>query len=245
MISSPESHNYHPDNKSENLTEREIKAVQEVEHFPASLGDKVDLVLVWRGLKQVTEFDIPFKRWDIEKEKEPQISEQERDAIGERVTSLADVLDLEVVGGKPFYPRSIEEKGKTIPVSGVEDLRFFIGRNREVTALLAELSSQKNVDAELGRLYGIPKTALEAFVEYDQQGGLGSGKEDLFFKDEETLPVEVREQEFMAFMEFQLSKDNWQDELETAKHWAEEIKKVSPKLYNEKVEKYRNKSTQR
>ena len=53
------------------------------------------------------------------------------------------------------------------------------------------------------------------------------------------LPKEIAEQDYIAFLKFVLSKENWQEELETVKKWAEAIKTTDPDLYKREVENYK------
>ena len=81
---------------------------------------------------------------------------------------------------------------------------------------------------DLGKFYGFPDSAIEAFMK-------GPNAVIQRWK----LPKEIAEQDYIAFLKFVLSKENWQEELETVKKWAEAIKTTDPDLYKREVENYK------
>lgn len=103
-------------------------------------------------------------------------------------------------------------------------LEILIGNTEERLESLKNARENNNTEA-LGLAIGFPKTAVEAFVKI---------KRELLFD----LPEEIKNQDYMTFSGFTFSKENWQEESETVKKWAEEIKKISPNLYNETILEY-------
>lgn len=80
------------------------------------------------------------------------------------------------------------------------------------------------VEAQYGELYGFPTTAVEAYV---------NDKQSVFSR--RTLPLDVRDQDYVFLAQFALSRDHWREELETPKKWAEALAKNVPVLWQEFV----------
>ncbi len=77
----------------------------------------------------------------------------------------------------------------------------------------------ENNDREFGLLVGYPITAVDAFL----------GNQPRI--EHEDLPKEIQSSEYFHFLEFVLSKDHWQEEIETVKRQAEIVQKVAPAFY--------------
>jgi hypothetical protein len=81
---------------------------------------------------------------------------------------------------------------------------------------------------------GFPDSAIRAYRRWlygDRKGN------DLII-DQRELPEEIQEQNFIAFAQYRLSRENWQEELKTAKRWAEEIERIDPALYERMAADY-------
>ena len=59
------------------------------------------------------------------------------------------------------------------------------------------------------------------------------------YKEFVDLPVEARSEELRPFMYFGLSSENWEEELEAVRNWAEVIKNNNPELYKRILDYYR------
>ena len=81
----------------------------------------------------------------------------------------------------------------------------------------------------LGRLFGFPQTAIDAFVRDGWKCCIG--KMD--------LPQEVQDQDYALFLQFALSKDNWRNEIETAQRWYEALLKYAPAILKEYEDAYK------
>lgn len=91
----------------------------------------------------------------------------------------------------------------------------------------------------IGILLGFPETAVRAYstADFNQRH-----ERKLLLIRERELPPRVRRAEFMAFLNFRLSRENWYSELNTVKLWAEKIKEVGPALYREIVREHKTNS---
>ena len=91
---------------------------------------------------------------------------------------------------------------------------------RDIGALKGFYEAIKSLDHDaMGKFFGFPASAIEAFDD----------EEKMLYRQD--LPQEVRESECYPFIQFVLSKDNWQEEIKLAEQNAEAIKKVSPRLF--------------
>lgn len=102
-----------------------------------------------------------------------------------------------------------------------EKIVIVVGRGRDSVEKYAQAVQDEN-DEEMGESFGYPKTAIEAYL---------SKIESIRRQD---LPPEIKEKDFYPFIQFGvLSKENWEKEIETAKLWANAVKRNSPKLFEE------------
>ncbi|PJE77199.1 hypothetical protein COV05_00475 [Candidatus Uhrbacteria bacterium CG10_big_fil_rev_8_21_14_0_10_48_16] len=95
----------------------------------------------------------------------------------------------------------------------LETAYFQIGKD---TASLQALLDSRDTEEE-GRAFGIPDTAISQLADKN--------------KSREILPAEVLSSDYIHFLDFILSKDHWQEELEFVKRRAEEVKRLAPDLY--------------
>lgn len=95
---------------------------------------------------------------------------------------------------------------------------------------------------EQGRMSGYPESAVENYARTREQIETpGRTKEEVYNILNKSLgdfkvPPEILNEDFMAFLSFQLSPSNWQGELETVKKWAEAIKRFDANLYKRMVD---------
>src|ERR1035437_2564021 len=74
-------------------------------------------------------------------------------------------------------------------------------------------------EREKGLLLGIPETAVTGWIHNEKM-------------DYKELPEEVKNSlEFRAFLDFRLSKNNWQEEFELVRERAYKIEKMAPKIF--------------
>ena len=99
-------------------------------------------------------------------------------------------------------------------------MKVLIGRSKEDLDILIQALQTKS-DELLGKAFGFPKTAIEAFT----------GKREKL--DISALPQETRESDAVLFSSPFLSKDNWREEIKQGQRDADFIKKISPIIYEE------------
>ena len=84
----------HVEEGGEILNEREKELARNIERCPGiSEEEKAELILVWRGLKPVTELEVGTKEW-YEGEKIPQTTKEEEDALDQEAEKLIASLNL-------------------------------------------------------------------------------------------------------------------------------------------------------
>lgn len=231
------------------LSEREREIVASVEKFPVSDEGRVDLVLTWRGLKPATDIHLLLRKW-YRTDRED-LSPVEEKLLVESTKTLFGSIGLKVVEGRKKHDEiySAEEEDKNTLVGDAEYQTIFVAcREEDVNKLAVEYykNERENCGA-IGRLFGFPETAVKAYervasLAWNEKGervpvdwgeiskGVLVGSED--------LPPDAKKQDFVAFAEFALSAEHWREELDKARDWADEIRKVDPDLYARKVREY-------
>jgi hypothetical protein len=124
---------------------------------------------------------------------------------------------------------------------GYDKVRVYVSKNSSLADKLFEAQKKLNdgnLEAETtyGQLSGFPESAITAYSKALHSTEPGSFEKNTMLRDE--LPEDIRTQEFAAFATFRLSRDHWQEEIGTAKLWAEEIQRLNPKLYARIVKAY-------
>lgn len=82
--------------------------------------------------------------------------------------------------------------------------------------------------AQYGELYGFPPTAVQAYVDNEENGFGGRD-----------LPPELGDPDYAFITRFKLSSNNWREELETPKKWAAALAQHVPNLWQEFVAQQR------
>lgn len=216
-----------------------------IEELPIDDLEKVDLILTLLGFKSAIDIHVILKSWRPD-EKEPMLSREEEQAILANVQAKIESLGLSSVIGESrhhFKPQTLtDEKTKTpFILFGVEWQELLVARTKEEAEKFKEICklSEKEKAPLLGKLSGYPDSCIQAYQKYVEAGYRAEG----ILMELSDFPPDVREQDFMAFLQFRLSKDNWEKELETVKMWAEKIKTSAPKLYARIVERYKKSLT--
>ncbi len=116
----------------------------------------------------------------------------------------------------------------------VDMQRFYVSKSAKEAQNLSVAfeGDERQYAKELGRTFGFPATAVAAYDKVLHEG-LDSRKK--YYVEEDELPVDLREQPFMAFAQFKLSKEHWQEELDTARTWSTEVQRADPALYERMV----------
>lgn len=234
-----EKNGFNRENKKEQISPKEKELTKEIEQLPLFNVDKMNLLLVWRGLKPATDINFIFKEWKPGYP-EPLLSPGRKKIHIEKLLQLLGKIGLSAVAEKEIHsePEFIVENNINGEINGTESQRIFISKNIETAEELSKnwVSEENEVKEDLGQLFGFPQTAIEAYTKY-QESGFKDENEFVIKKNE--LPKDIRNKDYVAFARFKLSKENWQEELETVKKWATEIQKLSPSLYAEIVRDYR------
>lgn len=110
---------------------------------------------------------------------------------------------------------------------------FYVSKNKDDAARLKELqeakwnnahNNNKEIDAELGRMYGYPETAAQAFINGDT----------ISVKEVEDL----MEKEVVPYTFFKLSREWWRQEYGVCEEWSDAVKDASPELHEQVMEEY-------
>ena len=184
-----------------------------------------ELILVLKGHKLATEFMLG----DVY----PEIKEEDWDRAETETDSILTMLGLKF-SKKNASKTYTDERGNTESKRLAE---YVIAKDEIYIKMFnvlpevaeGEIGHREKVDDDLGKLYGFPNTAIEAFIE---------GEEALVSVDFKELPDDIKREDYMAFAGFRLSKKHWREELETVKKWAEDIKQADPSLYIREVDSF-------
>lgn len=209
-----------PDQELEASLEKKIspELVRAIEEGDFSVPDKVNMLLTKAGLKPASELTLTIRTWN----KEEDTNHMTEDDIKRDIWIIKELgmpvqfgnrEVTEIEGGNKKYHR--------------EEMNILIGRTKEDLDFLIEAQKSKD-DELLGRAYGFPPTAVEAWA--GKRKGLNVKR----------LPKEVREGEAMLFSSPTLSADNWQKEIEQGQRDADYIKGISPIIYKELIEMMKN-----
>ena len=185
--------------------ERELS--EKIERLPVDDSEKMDTLLLWRGLKKATELEI-------------------QDITDDGIKNAQDTfsaLNLQwVFNGTVRFEEDGVERGSFYVAKDEKDI--------EIIRAWQSVGGMESVRAA-GLAFGFPPTAVEAFCKRLEEGIVPDGSEKYTIQPED-LPDDIRDQEFMAFAQFRLSREHWLEELETAKSWASTIKVFNPALYD-------------
>lgn len=211
------------------LTEREAEIVKELERLPIRpmyFHNIVDVLLAWRGLKPAT--DVVLGREWASNEEAKILTE----ADVENAKRILGSAGLSVVegAGESGEIEGEDDEGRPValrPLYRYDQKVLFISRAREIAEKLKQAHEQDD-SRTFGELSGFPATAIEAYVRAEQ----GAADE---LMDTEELPKKIKDKDVAAFTEFRLSKKHWREEIKTAQRWAEEIQRISPRVYEKIV----------
>jgi hypothetical protein len=211
------------DQKSESNLENEISPdlVRALEEADFNIDDKVNLLLTKAGLKPASEISFFIKSYEG-KEVTKHMTE------GDVKRDLWLIKEFGLVT-KENDRKIVEEKYKTkdgeIKTYKRAEMHVLVAKNKEDLEFLIN-AIQSNDDELLGRAYGFPPTAIEAWV--------GKGKRKRLRVND--LPEAIQQSDAMLFSSPILSADNWQEEIKYGKKCADYIRKLSPTIYRDMLE---------
>lgn len=220
-----------------NLSPEDGKAVEYIEQLSSDDYERAEILLVRSGLKKATELDYG-KKWAPDEEPQ-QLSEEEIIQLKTAIEG-AGLYMTEPTRSQQQAEEVTEGEEAPYFIAGHDQIRVYISKDKETAERLQKASIYNDGDSRTyGELSGYPKSAVDTYVgvvveKPDEE----KVREKITFRDE--LPDEIRNQDFMAFVTFELSRDNWQEEIETPRQWAEEIQRIDPELYDRIVLDYKN-----
>lgn len=188
-------------NQKEELTKEAIKEIENLDFIDNQ--SKVDIILTYKKVKPSSKVELFFKPGY------ESYSERDFKANIDKVERIFKDLSLR-------YVLEISEEEKDFRVAV-----FYIGKDIECRDRIKNAFGEKDNDKKdlnAGNELGYPPTAIE---------GYRSGK----IKKFDSLPEEVRNSEYVKFLNFLLSEDHWEDELKAVKERANALKEISPELY--------------
>lgn len=182
--------------------------------------------------------------------------EEARDAVEwlpitndtERVDLILTILDFKV--GTAISPPN-DEVLIGITEESFQNLRIFyvVGEHREWYVAKSQADAERLHQVfevtkdvrEQGRMSGYPESAVENYartMELIITPGKTQEEIDNILRESNgglRVPPEILREDYMVFQDFELSANNWQNELETVKKWAEAVERFDPGLYKRRV----------
>jgi len=193
--------------------ERRKEAIERVKELDLMIPHHRDLVLVIIGQRPLTAFSFSV---NVEKR---EMGEQ----FFQNLKEVAEKANLRV--------ERIEEVNEE---KGVVQNYFYIAQSREIISKALEAEAKGDHET-LGKLYGFPETAVEAFAKSQKEP---EREKELLFKDQRdflnSLSEEERKQiareKLLGFFDFRLSKASWKEELEAVRKWKKALEEEDPEL---------------
>ena len=193
--------------------------VKEVENSAFDPQDKMYILLVKAGLKPAAAVSFNARVWGHGKD-ERYVPEDITQESTDMIENSGLFRKIEANGGDRLGFTTPE--GEDVEYNR-EHVSYLIAHTQEDLDRIVLATEQENAEL-MGKAFGYPETAVDAF----------SNKKQLLNLDD--LPKNVRESPAMLFCKFQLSVDNWREEIKQIQDWADFVKQTSPRIYNEMVE---------
>lgn len=147
-------------------------------------------------------------------------------------TALIDAGFETVVSKEHPAPEcSVWDSGKMVHQDRRVDIYFsnskeHAQRLHSIYANLEGTERTSTADAEIGKLYGFPMSAIEAYSTGETFG-------------RKQLPEEIKHQDYVLLTPFAPSSAHWREELQIVKQWADALKQYVPQLWKAFVEEKR------
>ena len=208
-----------PANNEPSLEEKAF--IERIENLKTNKDARRMIILTWKGLKPVSELN--FEKYDPENDPErlKKITETEK--------LLTDLGLFSHRIQKELHGTRFDKEGNGTPMIFYED-NYRISKNKEYLQYFVDHFGKEEdheTTKKLGTILGYPESAIEAWNSPNRSLTILDKKNELYSRDE------------MAFSKFRLSKQNWAKEFETIQKWAQEIKRLDPKLYEDTIQNYR------
>lgn len=204
-----------------NLSIEEKNIVEKIEDLTTNNEAKMMIILTWKGLKPLSEFSL-----------EKYHNENDEKRIEQNLK--AEKLFKEL--GLFSYKKQTEREGRIFEKNGSSKFTIFYEDKYYISKKLEDLTyfinhfgkeETKDITKKLGDILGYPESAINAWSSDNRTLSLLPRKHELYNHDE------------MAFRSFRFSKTNYKEEFKTIKKWAEEIKRLDLRLYNDIVRNHR------
>ncbi len=202
--------------------------VEKIENSKLFEIDKVNFLLTCAGLKPASEIEIMIK---TKKKRSLNLLMKESD--------IREIVSIFEKSGLPFRVENRTDpfqygEPDRMENGTIEYIHILIGNTKEKLKQLErafddqkESMIDKEFDSkyhkELGLALGFLPTAVEVYLDEEKQLNIA------------TLPKDIRDGDALLFSSHILSKDNWQKEIEQGQVYAEFVKSVSPKIYEEYI----------
>ena len=199
--------------------------VEQIENAPIDPFKKMEVLLIKLGRKPATGIELWSQGWEKNSKNKTGVDEGKLRELDEFFRGVGLVTELHEPIIDEYVTREYEGAPE-IPMER-ERVEILVARDQDVFQGFHDAIQSLGHDA-MGKFFGFPPSAIEAF---------GDEEKMLYRQD---LPQEIRESECYPFIQFVLSKDNWQEEIKLAEQNAEAIKKASPKLFVEYTDYIKN-----
>lgn len=163
---------------------------------------KIDIICVYKGIKPASKIELLYR---------PGYPSYIKKDFQSNLSLLKDVLKSLNLSSSMDIDDSDNEETVTT---------FYIGKNQQNLQEVIEAFSniEEDRDKIIGKALGYPKTAINNYPNK--------------IKSIDSLPEEVKNSEYIKFLNFRLSEDYWQEEIEEVKKRAATIKEVDENFYN-------------
>ncbi len=179
-----------PSRSTESLETKKKEALESIVHTDLIDMYKVLALLTYSGNKPVSNFIV--------------LSDDREKFLGALNTL-----------GLPYIETPFDKGGVAVEIT--------IGKDLSDIERLVEIHRRRATgkdDAEVGRLYGFPDTAIEGFINNEQLA---------------ELPEEIADTDLGRFytrtIAMRLSKEHWQDELKVVESWMESVRTLTPEYF--------------
>ena len=198
--------------------EADKEKVNILEESGLACFEKMEFLLVLMGEKKTatSERYVPFQ-WSDEEVKK--YIEKAIEVINRRAKT-ADDLGFETKLRRYFNIEDGEKAGRHYELIYAKEKSDL----DELEEVVEKGINSEDYHEKIGELLSIPESSVKAFTEGDEQ---------LLSDKEARKRLRDIEEGLDNFLNFRMSKDNFEKELEFVKDRAEKIKRVSPEIYKE------------
>jgi len=197
---------------------REKENIERLERLPLIPPHKMELILTYLGEMPVSSIGFVFENKDVYKKE-----------IKNKISEISVLKKILPRIGLKF--KISEYVNQTYP-----QVELSFGKNEKDLKRLEKATQGQN-HKKMGRLFGFPESAIQAYVREKQQhkkeGELTLNAEELLKGLPEEEKGDLLKEGVLNFLNFRVSKDNWKKELETVRRWQKTIKEKAPKSYQE------------